>query len=149
MHKGPKLKCPLRSYNITTNHRRRLLCATKGHSVHLNDKTLLLYNTFLCSLQKGEILKDLEFNLFEYDSKGQIVERKYRGAWVIADNGYLKWATIIPPYKITTTYAQTRWSEWMESMRKDVECTFGILKGRFRILKAGIRLHSIEKVDQV
>ena len=34
-------------------------------------------------------------------------------------------------------------------MRKDVECAFGILKGRFRILKAGVRLHSIRSVDMV
>ncbi len=26
-------------------------------------------------------------------------------------------------------------AEWLESMRKDIECTFGILKQRFRILK--------------
>ena len=34
-------------------------------------------------------------------------------------------------------------------MRKDVECTFGILKGRFRILKSGIRLHSIDSTDAI
>jgi len=25
---------------------------------------------------------------------------------------------------------EMRWSKWLESMRKDVECAFGILKGR-------------------
>lgn len=44
---------------------------------------------------------------------------------------------------------EIRWSQWLESMRKDVECTFGILKGRWRILKAGIGLHSMEAVDNV
>lgn len=34
-------------------------------------------------------------------------------------------------------------------MRKDVECTFGILKGRWRILKSGIRLGGLEECDQV
>jgi len=34
-------------------------------------------------------------------------------------------------------------------MRKDVECTFGILKGRFRVLKTGIPLHGIEACDKV
>ncbi len=34
-------------------------------------------------------------------------------------------------------------------MRKDVECTFGILKGRWRILKTGVRLHGIQVVDKV
>ena len=34
-------------------------------------------------------------------------------------------------------------------MRKDVECAFGILKGRWRILKTGIRLHSIASADKI
>jgi hypothetical protein len=34
-------------------------------------------------------------------------------------------------------------------MRKDVECTFGIMKGRFRILKSGIRLYGVLKMDEV
>ena len=34
-------------------------------------------------------------------------------------------------------------------MRKDVECTFGILKQRWRVLKSGIRLHSLESCDRI
>ena len=34
-------------------------------------------------------------------------------------------------------------------MRKDVECTFGILKGRWRILKTGIRLAGVENADKI
>jgi Plant transposon protein len=42
-----------------------------------------------------------------------------------------------------------RWSKWLESMRKDVKCTFGILKGRFWTLKNGTRIHSINSVDKI
>jgi hypothetical protein len=34
-------------------------------------------------------------------------------------------------------------------MQKDVECTFGILKGHWHILKAGICVHGIDIVDQI
>jgi hypothetical protein len=34
-------------------------------------------------------------------------------------------------------------------MQKDVECTFGILKGHWRILKSGLRLHGVDAVDYV
>ena len=34
-------------------------------------------------------------------------------------------------------------------MRKDVECTFGILKGCWRILKTGIRVHNTEVGDNI
>ncbi len=34
-------------------------------------------------------------------------------------------------------------------MRKDVECTFGILRGRWQILKTGIRLSGIDLADKI
>ena len=34
-------------------------------------------------------------------------------------------------------------------MRKDVECIFGILKGRWRILKTGVQVYGVDKVDDV
>ena len=37
----------------------------------------------------------------------------------------------------------------MESMQKDVECTFGILKGRFCLLKNGIRLRGLADTDNL
>ena len=35
----------------------------------------------------------------------------------------------------------------LELMRKDVECTFVILKGRGRILKSGILLYGVDSTD--
>jgi hypothetical protein len=61
---------------------------------------------------------------------GDVQIQLYRGAWVMVDNGYLPWSTTVPPIKDPSTIAELRWSKWLESMRKDVECTFGILKGR-------------------
>ena len=65
------------------------------------------------------------------------------------DNGYLSWSCTAPPVTDGVTYEHIRFSEWLESMRKDIECTFGITKGRFCILWNGLRLHNIEKYDQV
>jgi len=56
---------------------------------------------------------------------------------------------MVPPMTMTNKISNIWWSKWVESMRKDVECTFDILKGRFRILKTGIRLLGVMKVDDV
>jgi hypothetical protein len=41
------------------------------------------------------------------------------------------------------------WLKWIELMRKDVECTFRILKGRWRILKSGVSVSGVESIDKV
>ena len=47
--------------------------------------------------------------------------------------GYLICPRLYPP-----TIQDVKWSEWLESIRKDVECTFGILKARWRWLRSDI-----------
>ena len=95
------------------------------------------------------MLQDFTFELYDYNDHGEVVRVEYRGPWILCDNGYLRWAVTIPPYKATTSREEIRFSEWFESMQKDVECTFGILKGRWRILKTGIRLHGLKEADTV
>ena len=147
-HLGWKLSHTARTYNVTVNHRRRILFTTDGHPARWNDKTLILFDSFIKGIQDGEVLQDTKFILYE-NKDGVIVEQDYLGCWVLCDNGYLEWSTTVPPYKCSGDRRAKRWSEWIESMRKDVECTFGILKGRWRILKTGIRLHGTEPADKI
>ena len=100
-------------------------------------------------LKNGKFNDNHEFVLFDYDDDGEIIEVKYRGCYVIVDNGYLNWSVTVPPMKHNNLRSEIRFSEWLESLRKDVECTFGILKGRWRILKTGIRLHGILNCDMI
>jgi hypothetical protein len=147
MHKGCKSKNTTRTFNLGANHRRQILCSTTGHPGSWNDKTLVLCDKFLRDVKNGSIMQDNEFELEERD--GKVVSVKYRDVWVVVDNGYLSWAITIPPFAHTQSRKEIRWSEWIESIRKDVECTFGILKGRWRILKSGIRLHGMDTVDSI
>jgi hypothetical protein len=138
-----------RTYNITVNHRRRTLSTTTGHPARWNDKTLILFDDFVVGLHEGCNLDDFTFELYERDARGNVVSAKYRGPWLIVDHGYCNWSTTVPPMKRTCDRAEIRFSQWLESIRKDVECTFGILKGRFRVLKTGIRLNGQEAADKV
>ena len=67
----------------------------------------------------------------------------------MVDNGYLSWSNTVPPLKDALTYQQIRFSEWLESIRKDIECTFGILIDIFPVLIYRVRLQSIQKCDQL
>ena len=148
-HKGFKLAIPSRNYNATVTHYHQILGATCGHPGTWNDKTLVLFDDLIQGVHEGRLYSDHQFTLYEIDENNNRVEVTYQGAWFIVDNGYLDWSCTVPPMKHPTTYEEIRFSEWIESMRKDIECTFGILKHRFAILKNGIRLGSISQCDQV
>jgi hypothetical protein len=91
-----------------------------------NDKTLVLFDGFVVAFLEGTILDDAEFELYERAADGtMIVTVKYKGAWLIVDNGYLNWPTTVPPIKTSCSCTEIRFSKWLESVRKDVECTFG------------------------
>lgn len=150
-HKGFKLTGTARTYNIVVNNRRRILSTTRGHPSRWNDKTLVKFDELAMSLRHGtcEQLDSHAFDLLERKEDGTITTCPYRGAWIIVDNGYLNWSCTVPPMKTTEKTVELRFSQWLESLRKDVECTFGILKGRFRVLKAGVRLHGVEACDKL
>ena len=149
LHLGFKLSHTARTYNMTVNHRRKILSTTTGHPAQFNDKTLVLYDDFVNRLNDGKYNNINEFTLMAFGPTGEIINEKYKGAYVIVDNGYLKWSTTIPPMKTSSKWSEIRFSQWLESLRKDVECAFGILKSRWRILKTGIRVHGIDKCDKV
>ncbi len=148
-HLGGKTKLTTRTFNLTVNHCRRIISTTPGYPGRWNDKTLVLFDDFVRGIYEGKVLSDVQFELFEYDAEGNVKSQQYKGPWLIVDNGYLNWSATIPPFKITADQKEIRWSQWIESLRKDVECTFGILKGRWQILKTGIRLHGVEVVDDI
>ncbi|CAM9977788.1 unnamed protein product, partial [Discosporangium mesarthrocarpum] len=57
-----------------------------------------------------------------------------------------------PTFKASSTHAHLSRSIWLESVRKDVECYFRRLKGRFRILNLPMlhwvsSNHPREKID--
>ena len=56
-----------------------------------------------------------------HEEGDEIIEVKYRGCYLIVDNGYLSWSVTVPPMKDSTSRAEIRFSEWLESLRKDVE----------------------------
>jgi hypothetical protein len=78
---------------------------------------------------------DPKYAEFEYDiyvSDG--AKETMKGLYNLCDGGYHKWLTTISGYKHPEDYTMKAWSKLCESTKKDVECVFGILKKRFRIL---------------
>ena len=81
--------------------------------------------------------------------KGNGEEYLEKGCYHLVDGGYHKWRCLQCPLKHSAIKKDALWSEWAESVRKDVECTFGSLKGRFRCLKVPIFYNTRDVVDNM
>ncbi len=115
-HLGFKMSHTARTCNITVNYRRRILATTTGYPACWNDKTLVLFDDFVVSLNEGQNVQDFTSSLYETNASGNIVMAKYQGPWLIVDNGYLNWPTTVPPIKQTCSRQEIRFSQWLESM---------------------------------
>ena len=60
-----------------------------------------------------------------------------------------QWRVLINPLKVANTPEETKFSTCLESVRKDVECFFGRVKGRFRILKLAFLCRDKGDIDNV
>ncbi len=102
---------------------------------------------FISGIQDGYLLNNVNFELLQHNKAGNVVTVKYKGVNVIVDNGYLQWPCIVPPFSVANNIDEMCWSKLLENMQNDVECTFGILKVRWHLLKTGIRVQGVDAVD--
>lgn len=122
-------------FQAAVNNRTKILSATTAFYGTWNDATITQYDTFVQSVIRGRY-KNVQYDV--YDNNGQVI--KHKGCWLLVDGGYPK---TIPhlQYPSGNSDESDAWAlrKHMESVRKDVECTFGRLKKRFLILKLTIR----------
>jgi hypothetical protein len=143
-HKGKEGYSTL-SYEVTVDHRKKIIAATQGFPGCRSDKTIVKFDGFVTSIHDGTLYKDVPFKLKTVE--GLTIHEK--GLYLIVDGGYHKWRCLQCPLKHTSIPKDALWSKWVESVRKDVECVFGILKGRFRCLKLPIYHHDQETIDNM
>lgn len=75
-------------------------------------------------------------------------KRNFFGAYLICDGGYHKWPCLIFPWKKGLPNSPAMmFSKKLESVRKDIEGVFGILKVRFRFLKTFNLLSRQDSID--
>ena len=139
-----KEQYPSRAYEVVVNHRKFILAVTPGWYGSVVDKTIVKFDKAMLDIRDGRYA---DYTYEVYNDEG----RKYtmRGAYVLCDNGYLSWTTMMEPSKVSASVEESNWSEMCESLRKDVEGTFGIMKQMFAILKYGSRFTDQAEMDKI
>lgn len=109
-------------------------------------KTIVLHDNIIRDDHEKELFSNHVFESLECDRNGNLRWAKHKDVWFISYNGHLKWSCLKALISTPLSYEEVRFSELLESLRKDIECYFGILKTRFSFLRNGLRTHSIKIV---
>jgi hypothetical protein len=116
-----------------------------AHFVTRNDKQIVCTDETI-NLVRNSWYKNVEWKL--YDEHGNM--REDMGVYFICDGGYICWPELICPYKHEPVSSKKGYfSSKIESVRKDVECVFGIIKKRWRILDYGICFRYMEFIEKI
>ncbi len=123
---------PTVAYEVTVRHDRWIMHATRGFPGSWNDKSMSRYDSFLGKVRDVDgLYANIEFTVHTTLTETATV----RGLCLIVDGGFHQWRCLQCPFREASDKWGSAWTEKLMSLRKDVECTFGILKKRFRILK--------------
>jgi hypothetical protein len=113
----------------------RIWYASHAFAGATNDNSMLQKCPKLLQILNGARYNNYTWKM--YEEGGNVVWK--RGALILTDNGFAKYHRTVRPIANKKTVRKTPWSRWTESMRKDIERVFGILKQEFRMLREGFR----------
>ena len=137
-----KEQYPLVAFEVVVDHSGLIHSCSDSFLGTFHDAILVLNDRYPQEIAAG-LYKDVEFSLYESD--GQL--RTFRGGYLISDAGYTKkWMFQMPNLR-TSDPQSVYWSEIMESVRKDVERVFGILKQRFIFVAHRVQYHSRDVLE--
>ncbi len=154
-------KCPLHLKNICSNgskqgvtlafqasvsHTRYCLGISKAHYGTTPDSKIFEMDDFTSYFRNNPEQSMANKRFWTIDDNGIVTE--WHGGFLITDGGYDSMALCMDPGSPTSyDYRHVLFREWLESVRKDVECFWGNVKGRFRILANPVRMHSLADIE--
>jgi hypothetical protein len=120
-----KEKLPSIVFQVISSHTKKIISVSEVQMGCDNDKTISRHDAAMGRIRaKDDILKTSKF---QYKSDGTVGEAI--GYYYVVDGGYHMWVELMAPFKHEPegTVGEL-WSGTVESVRKDIECVFGILK---------------------
>ena len=108
---------PTLVFQVVVDHDRRIQYVSNYFYGANNDITIC-YNDLYTRQVLAGAFKDVSYELYDANGKSLLV----KGGYLITDGGYVDNIVFIDPDHARMTRQSVLWSEWIESIRKDVEC---------------------------
>ena len=133
-------------FNVTSGHNRRVINVAGPFPGAFSDKNTVERDTFVEEVRTSGLYNSFDWQCFQ--ANGMV--RTIKGLWILCDQGYLSWrATICAFCSAVAGPMAVRWNRLVSATRKDIECTFGIMKKRFRILRLPLLFRPITKIGTI
>jgi hypothetical protein len=136
---------PTVAFEVIVDHSRRILSVSQPHPGSLNDKTVASMDCTLHEVRTLPLYTTFPWKALEAPSS----EKSMHGVYLICDGGYHLWRIMQRCSVVTSNPRMMALMNKIASARKDVECTFGILKSRFRCLKVPILMAELSDVKNL
>lgn len=140
-------KYPTVCWNVSVDYNGQPIYVSHVAPGSANDKVLASnYDEFL----RDVVRKDPVYTGFEYKLASRRGVQTTRGVTIGVDGGYQNHREFIAPFEwpVFGTWQWT-WGKGLESLRKKVECFFGILKKQFRVLALLVTCTDMIQVDMM
>ncbi|XP_071695261.1 uncharacterized protein [Rutidosis leptorrhynchoides] len=79
----------------------------------------------------------------------EVYGHEYSKGYYLADGIYPNWATLVKGYSCPTEEPTIKFTRFQASSRKDIERAFGVLQGRFHIIRIASRSMSVNRMRRV
>ena len=116
-----------------------------GAYCKINDKTIVRSVEAVEKVKTDDLFKKFRYQIYRPDATTFFTT----GAYLIVDGGYLRWKCLQCGLKHSSDEDYVLWRQKMESVRKDIECYFGRLKQRFKVLRTPNLLRDKLKIDNM
>jgi len=136
---------PSIAFEVISDFDRRIMGVSSAQFGTRNDKQIVKTDRNVAKI-RDDWYANVRWTYFT--STGEV--KTEVGVYLICNNGYCRWPISICPYAgAAKTSLEGYFSTNLESVRKDVECVFGILKERWKILDYGLRFRHMLTGEKV
>lgn len=140
---------PTWAFDCSFSHNRQFLEVHGAFYGATNDKTMVRTSDLVRRLSTDPLLRDHEYTLLNGVNPTDTF--KMKGVHAINDGGYHQWTTTMagPKPDNAPTMVLAQYGRVSESMRKDSECAYGIVKKRHRILRVPVQIMKQKRVENI
>jgi hypothetical protein len=135
---------PTVAFQVIVNHKRKILSVSMPHPGAHNDKTIASMDPAIHAIRTLQI-----FITYAWQAVTAVGNAAVYGVYLICDGGYHVWRILQRCSVVSSDPKMMFLMNRISSARKDVECTFGVMKARFRILKHPILCQELSDVNNI